>query len=80
MYSSSLLDPDNSSPSLQDKVEFDLHFFFVWCSNENMDTFTKETFKLHVDPNTDFKFIRKEMDEAKKKYQIDTFIPEWPLM
>ena len=41
-------------------------------ANENIDTFTKKTFIVELDPNTGIKYIRKNIDELTKNHQMDT--------
>ena len=72
LYQSKNLDPNYSAQSLQDKVQFDIRFYFVRRANENIDKFTKKTFILEVDPNTGIKYIRKDIDEQTKNHQCDT--------
>ena len=40
IYSSKVLDPNLGPQQLQDKVQFDIRFYFVRRANENIDKFT----------------------------------------
>ena len=60
------------SQSLQDKVQFDIRFYFVCRANENIDKFTKKTFNLELDANTGIQYIKKNIDEQTKNHQLDT--------
>ena len=83
LYSSQAINPTVSPQTLQDKVQFDIRFYFIRRANENIDQFTKKTFVLEVDPNTGLKYIRKEQDQQTKNHQDDTIfvsgiMPELP--
>ena len=66
------MDPDYTAQSLQDKVQFNIRFYFARTANENINKFTKKTFVSEVDPNTGIKYIRKDVDEQTKNHQMDT--------
>ena len=78
------MNPDVSPQMLQDKVQFDIRFYFVRCANENVDKFTKKTFILELDPNTGIRYIRKNIDELTKNHQeldsemVNAAMPEQP--
>ena len=72
LYMSKELDPKVSPQTLQDKVQFDIRFYFIHRANENIDKFTKETFTLCIDANTGLKYIKKQIDEQTKNHQDDT--------
>ena len=84
LYNSATLNPNNGNPqSLQDKVQFDLRFYFISRANENIDQFKKDTFVMLVDPNTGLKYVKKNKDEQTKNHQDDTsfisgIMPEMP--
>ena len=65
------LDPDYSPESLQNKVQWDLRFYFARRANENIDQFTKGTFKLNRHAATNLKYITKCYDEQTKNHQSD---------
>ena len=71
LYTSKHLDPDHSPASLQNKVQWDLRFYFARCANENIDQFTKGTFQINTHQGTGLKFITKVMDEQTKNHQVD---------
>ena len=66
------MSPSASPQSLQDKVQFDIRFYFVRRANENIDKFTKKTFILELDANTGIRYIKKNIDEQTKNHQLDT--------
>ena len=72
MYQSATLSPTKSAQTLQDKVQFDIRFFFVRRANENIEKFRKDTFDVDIDPSTNLKFLRKDKDEQTKNHQDDT--------
>ena len=84
LYNSDVLNPNKGClQALQDKVQFDIRFYFIRRANENIDKFTKDTFVMHIDPASGFKFIKKQMDEKTKNHQDDTtfitgIMPEMP--
>ena len=81
-YISNILNPNKNSPkSLQDKVQFDIRFYFCRRGNENIDQFIKETFIMEIDPTSGLKYVRMQKDEITKNHQDDTtlisgFMPE----
>ena len=83
LYNSDVLNPDKGAQQLQDKVLFDIRFYFMRRANENIDKFTKSTFKMETDSNTGLRYIVKVIDERTKNHQDDTelitaFMPEFP--
>ena len=71
LYTSKALDPTINNVTLQNKVQMDIRFFFCRRANENIDTFTKDTFAVESDPDTGLKYIVKVVDEATKNHQSD---------
>ena len=90
LYNHPIFDMSASPQQLQDKVQFDLCFYFIRRANENIrraneniDKFKKDTFSMQIDPNTGFKFIKKQIDEQTKNHQDNTtfvsgIMPEMP--
>ena len=72
LYTSNVLNPQGTAQNLQDKVQFDIQFYFARRASENIDKFMKSTFKLETDINTGIKYIRKDIDEQTKNHQMDT--------
>ena len=70
-YTSKALDPDESAITLQNKVQMDLHFFFCRRANENIDTFTKDTFAIETDTDTGLQYVVKVVDEVTKNHKDD---------
>lgn len=69
LYSSIYLSP--STPSgLQNKVQFDVRYYFGRRGSENMASMTKSSFKQHVDPNTGRTYISL-VDELTKNRRTD---------
>ena len=71
LYDSNTLNPTKNAQTLQNKVQFDIRFYFARRANENIDKFTKDTFKLQLDQNTGIRYITKQMDEQTKNHQDD---------
>ena len=61
---------------------WDIRFFFARRGGENIDSMTKNTFKLSTDPATNIKYIEKIADEETKNHKetdgqiITGFMPE----
>ena len=64
------MDPDHSPESLQNKVQWDLRFYFARRANENIDKFQKSTFQLKTHADTGLKYIVKAYDEQTKNHWI----------
>ena len=82
LYTSKVLDPDGGLQSLQDKVQFDLRFYFMRRGSENIDTFKKDTFSVHRDIDTNLLYVCKDKDEMTKNHKenstelVSGFMPE----
>ena len=59
----------NTPTRLQNKVQFDIRFYFARRGAENMHSMTKETFVLRIDSNTNQEFIAKAQDELVKNHR-----------
>ena len=76
------MDPQKNVRALQAKVMWDIRFCFARRGGENIETMTKDTFKLATDPNTGRKYILKVQDEETKNHKevdghiITGFMPE----
>lgn len=68
IYNSALFEPITPS-RLQNKVQFDIRFYFARRGAENMHSMTKNTFVLRRDPDTNKEFIRKYEDEMSKNHR-----------
>ena len=66
------MDPDISPQTLQNKVQWDLRFYFARRANENIDKFTKGTFQLKRHTESGLRYIEKTFDEQTKNHQMDT--------
>lgn len=66
LYKSNLLDPDISPETLQNKVQFDIRFYFARRGDENINSMTKGTFDIFLDPDTNTRYVRKVQDELQK--------------
>ena len=83
LYGHAVLNPNGSPQNLQDKVQFDIRFYFIRRANENIDAFTKDTFVMEINHNNGLKYVKKVIDEQTKNHQDDTsmitgIMPEMP--
>ena len=84
IYYSTLLDPELNVRSLQNKVQWDIRFYFARRGGEGIQNMTKSTFALKKDPDTEFCYIAKVVDEETKNHKetdndiITGFMPEIP--
>ena len=76
------MDPDGDRISLQNKVQFDIRFYFARRGRENMHTMQKSMFKVFFNQTTGHEYVAKVEDEATKNHRetdkpIETnFMPE----
>ena len=76
------MDPDKGPKELQNKVQFDVRFYMIRRGSENIETMTKETFKLEYDTDIKMAYVRKVQDEVTKNHQelnseiITGFMPQ----
>ena len=76
------MDPDNTPRSLQNKVQFDIRYYFCRRGGENIHSMTKETFELSFDVDTKIAFLKKKKDEMTKNHKecnsevITGFMPQ----
>ena len=68
MYASPHMDPDKNRVSLQNKVQFDIRFYFCRCGCENMHTMKKSMFEIVHDDSLDIDCVIKVEDEATKNH------------
>ena len=84
MYHSEHMDPENNVRSLQNKVQWDIRYYFARRGGEGMQQMTKKTFALKRDEETGFCYIAKVMDEETKNHKetdtaiITGYMPEIP--
>ena len=84
IYYSEHLDPELNVRSLQNKVQWDIRFYFARHGGEGIQQMTKKTFALKRDPDTNFCYIVKVVDEETKNHKetdkdiITGFMPEIP--
>ena len=71
LYTSKCMDPDINPETLQNKVQWDLRFYFARRENENIDKFTKGTFQLKKHTDSGLRYIVKCYDEQTKNHQMD---------
>ena len=69
LYTCKDMDPTISPATLQNKVQFDLRFFFCRRANENIDKFQKDTFVIQLDPDTGMRYVIKQIDELTKNHR-----------
>ena len=78
------MDPDRGPKELQNKVQFDLRFYFARCGAENIYDMKIGDLKLVKDRATNRSFVIKVRDEETKNHKecdsdIDSpFMPEIP--
>lgn len=66
--------------SLQEKVQFDIRFYFFRRGSENMHRMTKSTFVLLTNPESGERYIRLAEDELTKNHQGDCRERHTPVM
>ena len=69
MHTAPHLDPDNGRVSLQNKVQFDIHFFFFRRGMENVDKMQISMFEINYDPDEQLENVVKVEDEATKNHR-----------
>ncbi len=89
LYLSNQLNPNDQDPQfLQNKVQFDICFYFCHHGNKNIYDFTKTTFAVKEDLSTGLHYLVKEQDEKMNNHTetsnqlitaIMTEIPDHPL-
>ena len=57
-----------SPETLQNKVPFDIRFFFCRRANENIHKFKKDTFAVQWDSDTNLRYVVKQIDELTKNH------------
>jgi hypothetical protein len=65
IYSSVHTSP-NTPFGLYNKVQWDIRLYFFRCGAENMRSMTKNTFIVKIDPETNRKYVTKNIDELTK--------------
>ncbi|CAB4026991.1 threonine dehydratase biosynthetic, chloroplastic [Paramuricea clavata] len=69
IYHSRHLDPDAGPRALQNKVQWDIRFYFARRGSENMYNMTKTTFTIKMDEKTGMQYVVKVEDEATKNHK-----------
>lgn len=69
IYHSRHLDPDTTPRALQNKVQWDIRFYFARRGSENMYNMTKTTFTIKMDEKTGMQYVVKVEDEATKNHK-----------
>ena len=69
MYNSEFLNPDGNAETLQNKVQFDLRFYFARRGTENMEKMKKDHFKIEFDSKTETWYVIKNRDELTKNHR-----------
>ena len=64
-----VLDPEAGPQQLQNKVQFDIRYYFARRGGENIYEMTKNTFKVVTDPETDIAYITRAVDEETKNHK-----------
>ena len=84
MYKSPLLDPEAGPTQLQNKVQFNIRYYFTWWGAENIYGMTKGTFKVVNDHDINIYYITKAVDKETKNHEesdseiISGYMPEIP--
>lgn len=84
LYNSAECNPDHSTKSLQQKVQFDIRFYFARRGAENIAEMEVDTFQIVYDPQAKVKYVKKVKDELTKNHKdldkeiITGFMPEIP--
>ena len=69
LYHHPIMDPDAGNRELQNKVIFDLRFYFCHRGNENVHGWTKSTFELKFDQESGITCLEKVIDEMTKNHK-----------
>ncbi len=69
IYNSPFLDPSHGPRELQNKVQWDIRFYFSRHGKENFYEMTKDMFKVHTDPETGLHFVKKVIDQEDKNHK-----------
>lgn len=69
LYNSEELDPDLSPQSLQNKVQFDIRYYFCRRGGENIHDMTQDTFEVQYDVDSSMAFVKKVRDEETKNHK-----------
>jgi hypothetical protein len=83
IYSSIHTSP-NTPFGLYNKVQWDIRLYFFRRGAENMRSMTKNTFVVKIDPETNRKYVTKNIDELTKnhcaddKEKLTAMMPEQP--
>ena len=62
------MDPDAGPRQLQNKVTFDIRYFFCRRGIENIHEFDINTFELQFDNSTGIAYVKKVKDELTKNH------------
>ena len=71
LYTHLCMDPDGTPETLQNKVQWDIRFYFARRAYENIDKFNKGTFQLKRHADSGLQYIIKTYDEQNKNHQMD---------
>ena len=69
VYNSEYLDPNGGRVSLQNKVIFDIHYFFYQHGGENLEIKKRDWFELRYDEKIDHEYVIKVCDECTKNHK-----------
>ena len=82
LYVSPHMDPDINRYFLQNKVQFDIRFYFCHRGAENIHTMQKSMFAVMCDEEQDYDYVIKVEDESTKNHKetdqpiLNNFMPE----
>lgn len=71
IYNSAFLDPTWGPRELQNKVQWDIRFYFARRGKENFYEMRKDTFEVITDQKTGLKYVKKAIDEEDKNHKGD---------
>ena len=63
------MDPDGSPRQLQNKVQFNIRYYFCRRGGENIYDMKKNTFELNFDEDTRIAYMKKMADEMTKNHK-----------
>ena len=76
------MDPDYLPKTLQNKVQFDIWYYFCRRGGENIHSMTKDTLELNFDVDSKIAYLKKKRDEQTKNHKefdsevITGFMPQ----
>lgn len=69
LYNHQNMDPDAGPQQLQNKVQFDIRYYFCRQGGENIPDFQKNTFQVMYDSQAKIAYVKKVVDELAKNHR-----------